>query len=879
MRTVRSVTGTMLRDLVVCERRAWHDVQSPAGFRDEVGAFVEMLWSEGTRHETEALARLPGRVVDLRHEPPAGLRRATIRALMDPLSDHVLGAEIFHGDLLGRPDVISRVDGRWVAGDAKSGTPFMPDGVRVRPEYGVQIGLYARILDAASLGEGGRAFVIGPNLERVMFELDASRGGSSILSMVSRLVEQARAVLAGTAVTRGEAAARCGLCHWRSVCRRELAEADDLTLVAELGRKLRNVVEHVAPTRSALASLDVDAVSRPDGRPGLPGLGIARLSRFRDRARLQVTPGARPYARVPLGLSRAPLEWHLDIEADPTRSGLVYLHGIWERRLAADGSETTRFIHFFADGPDGERKAFGGAWRLLTSDPDAMVYFYSPFEPCAYRALQLRHPEVCTAGEVEAFFARARTVDLYTDVVRRHTEWPTSSYGLKPIAKLNGFAWSAEDAGGASSIAWHDEYVTSGDPAVREKILRYNAEDCEASAVVLDALIALPVGVPEWPPRALVVVDAEPSGSVDQAFDAAELAHSEQKTEEERWRREGEEIDRFFRDIGEKAVPEEPAVGSAAPSMPKPTSIWSSPTLRPCEVVGPEIHAGSPDAIASTYSDLMTELPLLGAAAMAPGPHGGAAVCAWLREEMPWMEPAIRAVERQLAIACWAGRPWLQFRPLCLVGPSGIGKSRFAHRLATLASVGTAALDLGAMHDAAVLVAVSRGWGNAKPSWPAQMLNSLRCANPVLVLDELEKAGGSRRNGDPQQALLAMIEPETARRYFDSCLMTEVDLSAVCWIATANDPVGIPAPLASRFEIVHVEAPGPQHFDTMLDGLLAAQEREWGLPAGMFPPLPQRARVTLRQAFARDGSIRALRRNLERVMSALITGASARQVH
>jgi ATP-dependent Lon protease len=123
-----------------------------------------------------------------------------------------------------------------------------------------------------------------------------------------------------------------------------------------------------------------------------------------------------------------------------------------------------------------------------------------------------------------------------------------------------------------------------------------------------------------------------------------------------------------------------------------------------------------------------------------------------------------------------------------------------------------------------------------------------------------------------------MTEPGTARRYFDACLMAEVDLSAVCWIATANTLEGIPAPLASRFEIVHIGSPGPEHFDVVLDSLIAEREKDWALPAGTVPHVPAEARATLRRAFARSRSLRSLRRHVEMVLHALIVGAG-RQVH
>lgn len=909
MAAERPVTGTMLRDVVLCERRAWHDLHTDRRLSDEVGAFVRMLWAEGVRHEAEVLGHLEGRIADLREVDAGGRREATLAAIADARNDHVLGAEVAHARLLGRPDVLSRIDGRWVAGDAKSGTPFMPDGVRIREEYGIQVSHYAAILGAEGLGDGDRAFVIGPDGARVMLDLHAQWGATTMAAVVAARTRRAEAIIAGTARTRGAASAICGLCHWRTLCRGALEAADDLTLIAEVGRSMRRIVETVAPDRASLAALDVDSVVRPDGRPGLPGLGAARLARFRDRARLLVTPGAGPYAREPLGLSHAPVEWHLDIEADPSRGGLVYLHGIWERRLAPAGGSSERFIHFFAEGgATGEGDAFAAVWAFLQADSDAMVYHYSAFERTSYRELARRHPHVCSGEEMEAFFAGNRVVDLYADVVRPRTEWPLSSYGIKPIAKFCGFAWKAEDASGASSIAWYDEYRRAGDQTVRDRIIDYNASDCMASAVVLDALIALPVGLPPWPRAASPVAaigeggseggdeqHADPGAVAAAALDGGAgvtLVGRDADGDEEAcavWHAEGEELRRFFDAVSDRDEPTDRPVADVGPSAsaapartfrPVSATVCSAPTLQPCVAIGAE--AGDRDmpalGLERDYGRLATPLPLLGGGAMRTGPGGATALYAALRAEMPWLEVAIGAVERQFRVATWAGRPWLQFRPLLLVGGPGVGKSHFARRLAAIAGVPAATLDLGAMHDAAALVSVSRGWSNAKPCWPAQMMAAHRCANPVLMLDELEKAGGSSQNGRPHQALLAMTEPATSAAFMDTCLMAEVDMSAVCWIATANDLEAVPAPLASRFDVVRVDAPGAEHFDLVLDGLVSAQELRWALPPGMMPPLPPRARATLREAFVRTRSVRGLRRHVGMVLAALVAGAD-RPVH
>ena len=333
--------------------------------------------------------------------------------------------------------------------------------------------------------------------------------------------------------------------------------------------------------------------------------------------------------------------------------------------------------------------------------------------------------------------------------------------------------------------------------------------------------------------------------------------------------------------MGRRATPDEVfgwheqmEAGAPAPALPSAACgpLYSTATLRPCFRIEPERGDVVTVGLQDMYAALTTELPLIGAAAMAPTSAGGVELCDRLRADLPWMATAIDLIERQLRVSTWAGRPWISFRPICLSGPPGSGKSHLAREIGRVAGVGNAALDLGAMHDAAALVATSRGWTNTKPCWPAQMMNAFRVANPVLVLDEIEKAGGSRRNGDPLSALLGMLEPSTARTYFDTCLMCEVDLSQVCWICTANDASALPAPLASRMDVVEVGLPGPEHFDAILGALLAGMARRWGVPVATLPELPRRAEETLRDVFARRRSIRMLKRQVEDVVGALVAG-------
>lgn len=329
-------------------------------------------------------------------------------------------------------------------------------------------------------------------------------------------------------------------------------------------------------------------------------------------------------------------------------------------------------------------------------------------------------------------------------------------------------------------------------------------------------------------------------------------------------------------DFFAQGLPPSDKAGPPAPALPPPAgapSIYDVPTLTVLlDPIPVEAEDGLRVGLQRTYGGLATALPLAGGGAMRP--VGDAPdLCVRLRAAMPWMVDAIELVERQLRVALWAGRPWLKLRPMCLVGPPGSGKSHFAREIGRLAGVPGAAMDLGGTHDAGALTATARGWTNARPCWPLTMVHALRVANPVLSLDELDKAGGSARNGVVKEALLGLLDHGTASVFLDVCLMARVDLSAVIWIATANDARRIPAPLRSRMDLVAAPAPGPEHYDAVVAALLGATAVRWGVDARAIPDLPARADRVLRRAFARHRSIRVLSRHLDDVLAAMLQGA------
>jgi ATP-dependent Lon protease len=103
-----------------------------------------------------------------------------------------------------------------------------------------------------------------------------------------------------------------------------------------------------------------------------------------------------------------------------------------------------------------------------------------------------------------------------------------------------------------------------------------------------------------------------------------------------------------------------------------------------------------------------------------------------------------------------------------------------------------------------VLTGASAGWHNARPGKVAQTLIEGEFANPVIVLDEVDKAGGDHRY-DPMGALYTLLERDTAARFKDEFIDVDMDASHILWVATANDETAIPEPVLNRMNVYVIE--------------------------------------------------------------------------
>jgi len=176
-----------------------------------------------------------------------------------------------------------------------------------------------------------------------------------------------------------------------------------------------------------------------------------------------------------------------------------------------------------------------------------------------------------------------------------------------------------------------------------------------------------------------------------------------------------------------------------------------------------------------------------------------------LYDELPNFREVLNDVRRQIALCADSGDA-LEITPLLLLGPPGVGKTHFARQLAELLGTGMGFVSMSQLTAGWLIGGASSQWKGAKPGKVFEALVDGEYANPVMVVDEIDKAA-AEASYDPLGALYSLLEHDTASSFTDEFAEVALDASQLIWVATANDARAIPDPILNRCNVYEIEAP------------------------------------------------------------------------
>jgi predicted RecB family nuclease len=302
---------------------------------------------------------------------------------------------------------------------------------------------------------------------------------TAVTVTLAPLADKVRSLLASIAAQGASATSppvilnkHCAECQYQARCRQIALEKDDLSLLPSVSEKERT--KH--HDRGIFTVTQLSYTFRPrrhsasvmvKHQPALKALAIRK-----NQIHIVDTPA--------VSVPGTPV--FFDVEGDPDRD-FYYLIGL---RTGSTGSST--HYSFWANDPEEEQNMWADCLHTLSAIDNPRLVHYGSYDAQFLKRMRTRYPNVGDSVFLEQLMSSA--VNLLS-AIYPHVYFPTYSNGLKEVAHYLGFRWSDSTASGLTALAWRWQWEFSHNPDLKQKLLTYNAEDCEALEVVFSILAEL----------------------------------------------------------------------------------------------------------------------------------------------------------------------------------------------------------------------------------------------------------------------------------------------------------------------------------------------------------------------------------------------------
>jgi len=190
-----------------------------------------------------------------------------------------------------------------------------------------------------------------------------------------------------------------------------------------------------------------------------------------------------------------------------------------------------------------------------------------------------------------------------------------------------------------------------------------------------------------------------------------------------------------------------------------------------------------------------------------PQPNNYEKILDGLEKRYPHFFNVVDFIRKRMRLNALKGHPVLSFGSILLDGPAGTGKTSFLMDLSTSFDTQFLSISSAAVSSSYDLTGLSGVWANSRAGKVFEILIYSACPNPIVLLDELDKASHEDDRHSFSGALYGLLEKNNAKRFRDEFIDVTMDASRINWFGTSNDLSRLDAPILDRFEVINVRAP------------------------------------------------------------------------